>query len=91
MKRKYPRATLRKIIRGKRSINLSKSVDIAVSNPVTVSKVISLTLFLKVFLSLVLALNRLAKAAGNKAQEGRETVITPRHIAAVAPVSCSDK
>ncbi|CAI7988556.1 Centromere protein W [Geodia barretti] len=67
MKRKYPRATLRKIIKGKRSVNLSKSVDIAV------------------FLGLVLALNKLAKAASNKAQEDRETVITSRHIASVAP------
>ena len=39
------------------------------------------------FLGLVLALNKLAKAASNKAQEDRETVITSRHIASVAPVS----
>ena len=31
MKRKYPRATLRKILKGKRKVNLSKSVDIVVS------------------------------------------------------------
>ncbi|CAI8016261.1 hypothetical protein GBAR_LOCUS9987 [Geodia barretti] len=68
MKRKYPRATLRKIIKGKRSVNLSKSVDIAV------------------FLGLVLALNKLAKAASNKAQEDRETVITSRHIAFSGPL-----
>ena len=42
---------------------------------------------MQVFLSLVLALNKLAKAASNKAQEDRETVITSRHIASVAPVS----
>ena len=39
------------------------------------------------FLSLVLALSRLAKAASSKAQESKETVITPRHITAVASVS----
>ena len=42
---------------------------------------------LQVFLGLVLALNKLAKAASNKAQEDKETVITSRHIASVAPVS----
>ena len=31
MRRKYPRATLRKIIKGKRAINISKSADLAVS------------------------------------------------------------
>ena len=46
-----------------------------------------LPLCLQVFLSLVLALNRLAKAASDKAQESRETVITPRHITSVAAVS----
>ena len=35
----------------------------------------------------MLALNRLAKAASSKAQENKETVITPRHITAVASVS----
>ena len=42
---------------------------------------------IQVFLSLVLALSRLARAANRKAQEGKETVITPRHITAVAAVS----
>ena len=32
MKRKYPRATLRKILKRKRRVNLSKSVDVAVSS-----------------------------------------------------------
>ena len=41
----------------------------------------------QVFLSLKLALIRLSKAAGTKAQESKETVITPRHITAVASVS----
>ena len=34
----------------------------------------------KVFLSLILALRRLAKAASSKAQESRETVLTERHL-----------
>lgn len=41
----------------------------------------------QVFLSLTLALQRLAKAASNKAQEDREAVITIRHITSVLPVS----
>ena len=32
MKRKYPRATLRRIMKSKRNINISKSADLAVSS-----------------------------------------------------------
>jgi len=32
MKRKYPRATLRRIMKGKRNVNISKSADLAVSS-----------------------------------------------------------
>ena len=32
MKRKYPRATLRRIMKNKRNINISKSADLAVSS-----------------------------------------------------------
>jgi len=39
-----------------------------------------------VFLSLVLSLNRLAKASSSKAQENKEVVITDRHIKMVAKV-----
>ena len=38
------------------------------------------------FLSLVLSLNRLAKASSSKAQENKEVVITDRHIKMVAKV-----
>lgn len=47
--------------------------------------------YIQVFLSLLLALNRLARAASSKAQESRESVITPRHITAVAAVSLTFK
>jgi len=42
---------------------------------------------IQIFLSLVLSLNRLAKAASSKAQENKETVITDRHIKMVVRVS----
>lgn len=41
---------------------------------------ISKTADIAVFLSLILALRRLAKAASSKAQESRETVLTERHL-----------
>ena len=41
----------------------------------------------QVFLSLILSLSRLAKAASAKAQESKETVITDRHIRMVAKAS----
>ena len=42
---------------------------------------------MQVFLSLMLSLEKLAKAASSKAQENRETLITERHIRLVANVS----
>lgn len=42
---------------------------------------------IQVFLSLIIALNRLARAATSKAMASKETVITERHIRLVAKVS----
>ena len=44
-------------------------------------------LFVQLFLSLTLSLKKLAKAASTKAQEGKETILTDRHIKLVFAVS----
>ena len=46
MKRKVPRAALKRIIKGKRGINVSKNVDLAVSNPPTYTSLADQTLTL---------------------------------------------